>query len=268
MKFKYLTAPLYQGLLPLAILEADISETKATCDNCLMSKTPIPKEKRYREDLKCCTFYPFIPNFAVGAILAEDRHVKGRKVMQDLIQKNQYSLPIGLVPPIKYQMAFKKRKPHDFGNIESWLCPYYDKQASGCSIWSYRGAVCTSFYCKSSYGRSGKKYWGLISDYLTYVEMALTEEALIRLDFSPRQISESLDYLNREKASLEESKSWSLSVRAGKKLWRDRYGAHEEFYIKCYEIVKGFDRRDFKEMIGELGENLQNRVLAQYRILE
>jgi hypothetical protein len=264
MKFKYLTAPVYKNLFSSEILDMEPQETKATCHSCLMSKTVIPKAKRYREDLKCCTFYPFLPNYAVGAVLSDPKLAKGREVIENIIKENKYSLPIGLVPPVKYQMTFRKRKPGDFGNIETWLCPYFDKTGNQCSIWSYRGAVCTSFYCKSSFGQKGKKFWAGVSDYLTYVEMGLMEEALIRLDFSPRQIGDCLMYLNRDKAGKEELKTWSLPEKTARVHWRDYYENQTGFFIKCYELVKGFDKNEFKEMMGEQGKKLESQMLVRY----
>jgi Fe-S-cluster containining protein len=265
MKFKYITAPLYKNLLPAKVLEMDVSEGKADCESCTMSKSPVPTAKRYREDLKCCTFYPFIPNYAVGAILTEEKFKKGAEIMREIIRSQTYSLPIGLVPPVKYQLEFKKRKDGDFGNIEDWLCPYFDRDKEQCTIWSYRGSVCTSFYCKSSYGLRGKKFWNDVSNYLSYVEMALLEEALIRLDFSPRQISDMLGFLNREEGTAAEKKEWNLPLKTAKLHWRDRLGEQEQFFIKCYEIVKGFDRKDFREMLGQTGEELEVQLLRQHR---
>lgn len=264
MKFKYLTAPVYKNILPTSILDMDVTETKATCDSCLMSKSPVPAAKRYQENLKCCTFYPFLPNYAVGAILSEPNLKKGREVVENIIRDRRYSLPIGLVPPLPYQMEFRKRKPGDFGNIKEWLCPYFNKSENQCSIWNYRGAVCTSFYCKSSYGRAGKSLWAGVSDYLTYVEMALMEETLIRLDFSPRQIGHCLMYVNREKASKAELKMWSLPEETARLHWRDYYKDQLGFFIKCYELAKGFDKKAFKEMMGEQGEKLESALLLKY----
>jgi hypothetical protein len=269
MKFKYLTAPLYAGLLPSEVLRMDITETKATCESCLMARAPTALKERYENHLKCCTYYPLVPNFAVGAVLADTggRYSHAQKVIRDLIQKRQYALPIGLLAPVRYQLEFKKRQKGEFGRIEEWLCPYFHKEKNQCSMWAYRGAVCTSFYCQSSFGRRGQKYWSQISDYLTYVEMALLEEALIRLDFSPRQISESLHYLNREDGTAQEKKSWVLPEKVARRFWRDYYSDQEGFFIKCFDIVSGFDKRAFKEMMGEQGQQIQNQLLSVYENL-
>jgi hypothetical protein len=266
MKIKYISAPVYKNLLPSAILELNPDEQKATCDRCLMARPPTAVKDRYQDHLKCCTYYPFLPNFAVGAILKDPKGIykKGQETIRKIIKKRQYSLPIGLVAPVKYQLEFKDRKKGDFGNQESWLCPYYDRQKNQCSIWAYRGAVCTSFYCRSSYGKKGLNFWHQMSDYLTYVEMALMEEALIRLDFSPRQISEELVYLNGEEGTLAEKKSWSLPEKKARYYWRDYFEDQEGFFIKCFDLVESFDRKAFREMMGEQGFKLETMILDRF----
>ena len=266
MKFKYLTPPLYSEVLSNEILRMDINETKATCDTCLKARSPTPVKDRYQDHLKCCTYYPLVPNFAVGAVLADKtgRYLHAQEVIREMLKKRQYALPIGILPPVAYQLEFKARKDGDFGNQESWLCPYFHKEKNQCSIWAYRGAVCTSYYCKSSHGKLGQDYWSRMSDYLTYVEMALMEEALIRLDFSPRQISDCFVYLNRDEGTVAEKKSWSMPEKVAKRFWQDYDIDQEGFYVKCFEIVSGFNRKDFKEMMGRQGLDLQNDLLAVY----
>ena len=269
MKFKHLTPPLYSEILSHEILRMDLNETKATCDQCLRARPPTPLKDRYQNHLKCCTYYPLVPNFAVGAILADStgRYDYAQKVIRKIIQKRQYSLPIGLLPPVAYQLEFRNRKDGEFGQKEDWLCPYFHQEKNQCSMWAYRGAVCTSYYCKSSYGKKGQKYWSQMSDYLTYVEMALLEESLIRLDFSPRQISDCFRYVNCDTGTSHEKKSWSMPKKTAQVFWRDYDADQEGFFIKCFKIVSSFDRSDFKEMMGEQGLEIQNQLLAVYKTL-
>src|SRR4051812_8134014 len=149
----------YSSLLPNQILELDIQEKKATCDSCIM----VPK---YHPDLKCCTFQPFLPNYLVGAILKSN--LSGKKVIQKMISKKRDCLPIGIVAPLDYQIKFNKHRKQ-FGKHADLLCPYFDRKQKNCGIWKFRGVVCTSFFCESSYGKKGKAFWNQFSDYLSYV---------------------------------------------------------------------------------------------------
>jgi hypothetical protein len=118
-------------------------------------------------------------------------------MMEQKISNREFALPIGLVAPFDYQFQFLNKEDEQFGNEASLLCPYFSTQDNQCSVWEYRGVVCTSFYCRSEHGQAGQKFWAVLSDYLSYVEMSLAEECLIQLDFSPRDLSDQLFYLNK-----------------------------------------------------------------------
>lgn len=262
MKIKYQVPRLYEGLFPKDLLQMDPQETKATCDSCIMARPKNRGEIFYEPDLKCCTFYPFLPNYVVGAILSDESGAAPSAVesIRSKIKNREYSLPIGLVAPPSYQVPFNHRKKNEFGRREDWLCPYFNHEKQNCGIWRHRGAVCTSFYCKSSFGRAGIQYWDELSNYLTYVEMAVMEEALVMLDFSPRQISDLLGYLNRQEATKTELSSRRMPEKKSRDLWNGYYDDQEGFFRKCFLIAKELDRKSFKELMGEPGQQLENRL--------
>lgn len=263
MLFKHQIPQFYSQILPSSILQISLQETKATCSQCAMSRPGHRGKTHYREDLKCCTFHPFLPNFLVGAILGDATLASGAEVLRDKIARREYALPIGMVAPVRYQLEFQEHKAEKFGLEEGWLCPYYDRTQQNCRVWRYRGVVCTTFFCKSSYGTSGKLFWEHMSDYLAYVEMALMEEALVMLDFSPRQVSHLTSFLNRETGTVREKKSWVLPADTFRELWNG-YEDIEAFYKKTFEIAKNLDKKSFRELAGETGLILQNRVLNSF----
>lgn len=216
----------------------------------------------YEAHLKCCTFYPFLPNFVVGSILSEEVPSAPSAVesIRRKIQMREYALPMGMVAPPSYQVPFNYREKNEFGRREDWLCPYFNSEQQNCGIWRHRGAVCTSFYCKSSYGRHGLRFWEDLSNYLTYVEMALMEEALVMLDFSPRQVSDLLDYLNRFEATKTELRSPILPEKKARDLWNGYFDDQEAFYKKSFKIVKELDKEYFRELLGETGQELEDRL--------
>jgi Fe-S-cluster containining protein len=260
---KYQLPEIYRKLLDFSQ-----EETKATCANCAMAQSPKGKVS-YKADLKCCTFEPFIPNYLVGAILESKQTSTGaREAILLKIKKRQYALPIGLVADIPFQIRFQEKGPKDFGNREDLLCPYFNKDLNNCGIWKNRGSVCSSFFCKSDSGQKGLKFWNDLGDYLNLVEMALLEEILAHLDFSPRQVNENLDFLNRKTASLTELKSKSLPLLKAKKLWNGYFEDQEKFYRKCYELALGLDRKNLKQTMGSMGENFENSLFAQMEKLK
>lgn len=262
MKIKYQVPRVYAAILPKDILQMELLETKATCDSCAMARPKNRGEIFYESHLKCCTFYPFLPNYAIGALLSQPSQasVTALESIRRKIKNREYSLPLGLVAPPSYQVPFNHRKENEFGQREDWLCPYFDKQKQNCGIWRHRGAVCTSFYCKSSFGAKGQRFWGELSNYLTYVEMALMEEALVMMDFSPRQISDLLGYLNRFEATKSELKSARLPEKKARLLWNGYFDDQEAFFKKSFEIVSNMDRRSYRELMGETGQQLEGNL--------
>lgn len=262
MKLKHQVPRLYESLLPRDILAFDPQETKATCESCIMAKPRNRGEIYYEAHLKCCTYFPFLPNYVVGAILSQESLVAPSAVqsLRRKIERREYSLPLGLVAPPKYQVPFNHRGKNEFGRREDWLCPYFNHEQQNCGIWRHRGAVCTSFYCKSSYGAQGIHFWEGVSNYLTYVEMALMEEALVMLDFSPRQISDLLNYLNRFEATKTELKTSCLSEKKARDLWNGYYQDQEGFFKKSFQIVSELDRKSFHELLGDTGQQLEENL--------
>lgn len=252
MKIKYQVPTIYEKLLPNDILQIDLIETKATCNSC-----PV-----YAADLKCCTFHPYLPNFTIGALLSQPDlgSEVAISVIRSKIKNREYSLPLGLVAPPSYQITFNQRKKNEFGWRKDWLCPYFDPVHNNCGIWRWRGAVCTGFFCKSSFGAKGLRFWDELSNYLTYVEMALMEEALVMLDFSPRQVADLLGYLNRQVATKSELKSSRMSEKKARALWNGYYDNQEEFFKKTFQIVSGLDRKSYRELIGEPGQHLEKNL--------
>ncbi len=268
MDLKSQLAPLYHRLLPTSILQMDPTETLATCDNCLMSQPAAQKTKEwYQPDLKCCTYYPFLPNYVIGNLLEESPEFV-KKRLHDVIDQQKYALPIGVVAPISYQVEFNNRTLGEFGQRRDWLCPYYDQSSNRCGVWLHRGSVCTTYYCKSNYKARGKKYWQLLGDYLSYVEMALMEEALVQLDFSPRQVSELVSFLNCYSGTEEELQSDRLSPAVAKSLWNGYYEEQPHFYQRCSEIVQNLALRDFKELLGPQGQSLEKDLRTSYKNLK
>lgn len=263
MAFKNVLPAVYQNFLDRKILNLNISETKATCDNCLRARDK-RFEYTYKANLKCCTFVPFIPNYAVGGILKQK--LDGYQRIEKMILDRRFALPLGIFPDFDYQYRFNSKKKKDFGNREDLLCHYYDIDKNKCSIWEFRGVVCTTFFCRSDYGKAGQNLWTEMKDYLSYVEMALAEDCLVMKDFSPRDISDQLIFLNKKDFTQVEKTLKSLTPTELKPLWNG-YKDAKEFYLSCYDLVQKQNRTSFKEIIGEQGLNLEKRVLQGYACL-
>src|SRR6218665_3697133 len=83
---------LYRDLLPEFFQKGVPVETKATCDACAMCPSSAAGtvesvdgvSRLFRPDTKCCTYYPRLPNFLVGALLSDERPelAEGRRALQ------------------------------------------------------------------------------------------------------------------------------------------------------------------------------------------
>lgn len=250
MKFKYIVPSFYGRFFPKTFWSSSLVETKATCQQCIQSP------KKYKEDLKCCTFWPFIPNYVVGQILLskEAKYQEAQQVILNHIQKRHWNLPIGLVAPGDYQMSFKKNKKKVFGQDSDFLCPYYSKKNNNCGLWLYRGSVCTSFFCESSYGKSGHEFWHLFENYFSYLEMGLSQEVLVYKDFSPRDVTDQLDFLMVQE---------KIKFSAGryKKIWKHFHGQEKDFYIQAARFVDEMPTSQVKEILGETGSEIKKQMV-------
>jgi Fe-S-cluster containining protein len=182
MNPNFVYPPFYSHWLK-ARLPGSITERLATCDNCAMltpsglTRDPGP----FNADLKCCTYFPFIPNFALGALLSEGAHAELRlntAAQQGLL------LPLGLFASPEHENLAKKFGAKGFGRRQELLCPFFDSAESGCSIWMYRPGVCASYFCKSERGAEGLEFWQAIESYLNHFEWSLANETLLRLGFT------------------------------------------------------------------------------------
>jgi hypothetical protein len=264
MEIAEILPQIYQEIVPKSLLRFRINETKATCQNCLRSRDA-RFQYLYDKNLKCCTFSPFLPNYAIGGILVEN--LKGAAVIKQQIADRQMTLPLGLFPTPEYQYEFTNKADTDFGTRKDLLCPYYDQEKNNCQIWTYRGVVCTTYFCTSSYGVSGKNYWSQFSNYLSFLEMALAEDNLVNLDFSPREISEQLIFLNMKSWTTAEKKQRCIDKNKYKKFWNG-YTSEADFYIKCYNLVKTMNRKYFLELTGHQGAKLEKDMLQAGRKIE
>ena len=270
MKLKYFLSPFHQLVLPKEILNSTKLVEAVNCNRCEMAQHRLPKgtRKYYLEDLKCCTFEPILPNFSVGEI------VSNRKVASESFQNVLFDgivLPIGIAPHKKYQFNFIFKKKLDFGKREDLLCRFYDRDLNRCGVWKNRGAVCTTFYCKSIAGPKGLQFWESLGDFLFACEMAAAEEILVDFGFSPRCISDQLAFLkmNFDKgAKVDAEKQWILTaaekkeIRAFWKVVPDLTPV--QFYLQCQKKSRAMNRAFVLESLGEMGDRLQNSILKKF----
>jgi hypothetical protein len=167
------------------------------------------------------------------------------------INLKEYALPLGIFPPVKFQVEFNNRSETDFGNKTEFLCPYYDKQKNSCGVWLHRGSVCTSYYCISDHGESGLQLWEMLGDYIHKLEMSLAQDCLVAQGIPFDRVENQFEYINCSSATPEEMQSNSMSQAIFESYWLDIEKDPKEFYISIYEYAKNLDLLQFRSLLDE-----------------
>jgi len=183
----------YARLLPaLAASKAPI-EAEATCSHCAMcapADSTARGRKYFSPNSKCCTYHPTLPNYLVGALLADQQaeFEEGRRRIGAVIQHRAGVTPHGILPPKATSAVYDAVTPGLFGRAESLLCPYFNRGNGSCSIWQFREAVCSTFFCKFVHGGDGAEYWHGLKQVLIQAQTGLVQHALHQLGFAAHVI--------------------------------------------------------------------------------
>lgn len=264
--------PLYRELLPTFFSSEVPEETKATCSNCTMcDRTSVMAvdavdgvSRFFRPDTKCCTYFPRLPNFLVGALLSDDRPglAEGRRRVEERISGRIAVNPQWVTAPAAYSLMYQHSK-NSFGRTAAMRCPYYEAKNGHCTIWAYREAVCSTFFCKYVAGADGRKFWMSLKTWLTLMEIQLSRAVLLEL--LP-------DYVLQQRDKAEASRSETLSAeevdggpppeRDYAAMWGAWKGREVEFYRAAYEHVRGLSEADVQRLLG-LDGTVELAILAQ-----
>lgn len=264
MSLKEELPKIYTQLIPQSVLNHHLSETKAQCSQCNMAQPDKRRRFHYQNDLKCCTYYPFTPNYIIGEVLQNYETSISADKFKNMIRLREFALPIGLVASGEYQKKFSERLPDDFGNDRKLLCPYFDKLNNQCSIWEFRGSVCRGYFCKSSYSRTGLKYWELFKEYFGHIEMVVAEELISELGYSPKDVTAQIELLQIYEFENQIHNQRTLSESQQKNYWSQYYLQEIEFYKNCYLELQKWNRKKFQEVIGDRGAFLQEELIETY----
>lgn len=263
--------PVYQGFVNEVFDKPKVNETRANCAQCSMCDwgQPSPVNMEYfNKATKCCTFYPSIPNFLVGAILADNspENAEGKKRIREVIANRMGTLPQQLTRPRKLSFLMTNYS-ESFGRANSLLCPYFNKDSPeyACTIWRHREAVCMTYYCKYDAGQRGYDFWNALKDYLFFMQRILSLAAMEQVDKKVKEPRWKGHHISPEDMDdlppkADEYASW----------WGKWVGREEQFYIKTYEWVKNISRADFKKNAESTpeGKKVVARLHETYEKLE
>lgn len=218
-------------------LKGHLPEKSATCENCAMVKpTGLTRDKGpFKNNLKCCTYFPFLPNFSLGELTES-------KVSQAL--DRGVLLPVGLFPSAKHQARVDQLGQKAFGKRSQLLCPFFDSPKNQCSIWENRPAVCTTYFCKSDYGQAGLDFWADLEKYLNHFEWQLACEVIFQMGMTTNEISYCQGVVSEE--TEDDEREAFLQAAWGK--WVHR---KHEFFVEAREVALSLGASQIDKLLGE-----------------
>lgn len=244
---------LYRNFLPAFFKREIPVETGATCMDCAMvrgSDAPFPGGVYFSKKRKCCTYYPELPNYMVGAILTSTGSdlAEGRNRVRLKIKKRICITPLGIARPKKYTFLLKNAQPEFFGRSKTLVCPFFDKGKGICTIRPLRDAVCNTWFCKYEAGNAGENFWRALRRYLENTEKLLTRYALYTMGCNPACSGMLTDI--GVPLTLDELDERSPSVQSYRALWGSWAGKEEEFYKEAYQIISALGPKGFSRIEG------------------
>jgi len=239
----------YARILPAFFDALAPEEPKATCHDCAMCSPgePPPGVVQFRRDLKCCTYQPRIPNYLVGALLADvdPALAEGQRRVRAHIASKVGVTARWLSPSRKQAALFRASRDSSFGRSAALRCSYLAEESGLCTIWRHREAVCSTFFCKYGAGADGQAFWRALNTYLGRAERALAWHAVEALAPALAEPPRPLDQMSLEE--LEDRPPTPADYAA---FWGAWQGREEAFYLEAHALVAGLSRDDFERIVG------------------
>ncbi len=230
------------------------------CSMCANEQEPVlPQVTYYRPDAKCCTYWPQLPNFLVGAILSDTDPdaMAGRERVATLISDTDCATPLGLRPSLSFQLRHDHAPEDFFGRTTTLRCPFFAVESGGCSIWKHRNSVCATYFCKIERGAVGLRFWRTLRDLLTAVEQELSLWCLSELKLQADATGLLIQSTQAAGPHGLQTLDGGRIAETHRRLWGDWDGREREFFESCAGLVSALEWRDVLSICGP-----QVRVLA------
>jgi hypothetical protein len=260
------------------LLGGDIpAETRATCHDCAMCESggdfQKPNSTFFNPQSKCCTYWPRLPNFLVGMILAdEDPAMKrGRESLDVRLQAGLGVTPLGLMVPAKTNFLYNQIEPRAFGRMQDFLCPHYvDEQGGLCGIWKYRNSICSTWFCKYERGAVGHDFWDGVKSLLLVIENDLGRWCAIELELDETALALMLptpaEAGQRPKLAPEDMDE-RVDPKAQRRRWGNWFGREQEFYRACADLVAPLSWQNVVAICGPETQLRARLIQQDYRRL-
>jgi hypothetical protein len=259
---------IYRNLLPAFFEQRVPEENLATCHACAMCTGdragPALGTASFNLGTKCCTFHPALPNYLVGAILADEGEdmAAGRERVRAQIRAGADCWPLGLTVPRVHAVLYDRKAPDAFGTSTALLCPYFQEGQYSCTIWSHRNSTCSTWFCKHVKGQDGREFWMAVKDYVATLEGLLPSHFAHELGVDPALTPLPDPTVALTRHHLE----GTVDPSAHSDAWGAWRGREEAFYLECHRLAGELDRDAVSAIIGTLRQRQQQpRLERSYR---
>ena len=266
MIFDYIP-PLYQKFLPIFFENYLPDESAATCGSCVMlekNSSGFSSGHHFSPASKCCTHYPELPSYLVGALLCnpDPASAEGARRIREKIRGKISITPLGIERPAKYSLLINNSLPEFFGRSAALICPFYEEEAGRCCVAPYWDSICSTWFCKYFSGEDGVRLWTALQKYLEGVEYQLKRYLLLEMGLNVPTSGSTQG--SQKFLTLQELDDLPPLQKVYLALWGEWAGKEEEFYRESYRIVSGLDREKFAQIAGVAQHELLCDVEKKY----
>lgn len=149
-------------------------------------------------------------------------------------------------------------KTAPFGQHRELLCPFYDSVQNGCSVWTHRPGVCTTYFCKSERGAEGLEYWADVESYLNHFEWSVANEVLWRIGFTMDDLALCDHAMLTDEAG--EERDFYVT-----KAWAEWSNRKFELFAECARRAQDISPLELNELLGDEALALEESLRARVR---
>lgn len=180
----------------------------------------------FAPDLKCCTHFPYVPNFTLGALLQEKR----ASPQLNRALNEGHATPLGLFSSPNYERQKDRLGVEGFGRALELACPFLER--GQCAIWEKRPGVCTSYFCQSQ----TPDFWKENERRVSLFEWTMAHEILWRMGFTAD-----------ETRHMEELRADGCI----EKTWYEHRNDPLTLYRRTYELARAVTPGEIRHLMGE-----------------
>lgn len=244
-------------------------ESNANCSACPMCSASPSSVEVFLPSTKCCTYFPELPNFLLGGLLADsDTDPRIRETLETQINQATLASPLGLKPPPLLRLAYEAGREACFGKSEALTCPYLLPEDGGmCGVWRHRNSVCTTWFCKHIKGQVGAHFWREVASLLQELESALSMWACGQLLPANRlsELASLRDLPTSQRVSADLTGSLAAQYSRAWMGWRN--ASRADFYVRTFELVERMTWPDVTRVGGNRVLQLSRNVAEQLKNL-